>query len=277
MDLQEDEDLQRGSSVDGSPEIMAVDPDNKQLQEESNESESSPKSSFEVNPAAGLPLSTSVPPPTLAPLSQPPPEVPIVLWVETKTDSGKSYYYHSVTRETTWTKPEGLGVKIVSQSELELMNAKKQQQQQHQQMPPVVDPVRRLDTKPVLMANHPFGAPPPRHFALPPPMAMPPPGFGTSPWMIPPAQPANVMIDPAVVAKANEWTEHTSPDGRTFYYNASKSTSVWEKPEAIRDLEAARLAAVQNQCLTAAAAPPLIQHPPHHHLPPMLPAPMFLL
>lgn len=151
----------------------------------------------------------SVPPPIALPLNQPPPDV--VLWVETKTDSGKSYFYHSVTRETTWTKPEGPGVKIVSQAEL----------QQHQMPPAVVaaavpiDPVRRLDAKPpVLIPNNPFGAPPPR-FALPPPLGMPPPGFGTPAWIIPPAQPGNVLIDPAIVAKASEWTEHTAPDGRT--------------------------------------------------------------
>lgn len=90
MDLQEDEDVQQGSCEEGSPENMAVDADNKQLQEESIE-----KNNFDGTPVA--PLATSIPPPSLvAPLSQPPPEVPIVLWVETKTDTGKSYFYHSV-------------------------------------------------------------------------------------------------------------------------------------------------------------------------------------
>lgn len=90
MDLQEDEDVQQGSCEEGSPENMAVDADNKQLQEESIE-----KNNFDGTPVT--PLATSVPPPSLvAPLSQPPPEVPIVLWVETKTDAGKSYFYHSV-------------------------------------------------------------------------------------------------------------------------------------------------------------------------------------
>lgn len=204
-------------------------------------------------------------------MSQPPPEVtPVVLWVETKTDAGKSYYYHNVTRETTWTVPEGPGVKIVTQSELEAINAKKQQ---HLVMPSAAavvdsrlgDPV--MHQKPPVLLNHPFGAPPPR---FPNVLRMPPPAFAPPPtWILPPAQVApagNPLIDPSIVAKANEWTEHQAPDGRTFYYNAAKSESVWEKPEAIRELEAARLAA---QVMTQ--APPLMPHP-HHH-PPLLPPP----
>lgn len=144
-----------------------------------------------------------------------PPDGPIEFWVETKTDAGKSYFYHSVTRETTWTRPEGRNVKVQTQAEHEAMNAK--------QAPIVAHSagidglaVRRVDTRPPPVL---FGAPPPR-FAMPPPMGMPPPGFGAPTWMIPPAAaqgppPTNVLIDPVLVAKANEWTEHKAPDGRT--------------------------------------------------------------
>lgn len=52
------------------------------------------------------------------------------LWVETKTDEGKSYYYNAITRETTWTRPEGQFVKIMTQNEVEAMQAAKNQQLQ---------------------------------------------------------------------------------------------------------------------------------------------------
>lgn len=61
------------------------------------------------------------------------------LWVETKTEDGsKSYYYHAMTRETTWTRPEGQFVKVMSQAELEAMQKQKTPlgAQQQQQQPP---------------------------------------------------------------------------------------------------------------------------------------------
>lgn len=51
------------------------------------------------------------------------------LWVETKTDEGKSYFYNAITRETTWNKPTGPQIKIMSQSEVEAMNKQQQQTQ----------------------------------------------------------------------------------------------------------------------------------------------------
>ena len=46
-------------------------------------------------------------------------QLPEQLWVETKTNDGKSYFYHAVTRETTWNRPEGPNIKILSQGEFE--------------------------------------------------------------------------------------------------------------------------------------------------------------
>merc|ERR1719275_548338 len=46
------------------------------------------------------------------------------IWVETKAEGGKSYYYNATTRATQWTKPEGEGVKILTQSEVEALQKK---------------------------------------------------------------------------------------------------------------------------------------------------------
>lgn len=73
---------------------------------------------------------------------------------------------------------------------------------------------------------------------------MPPPGYGGFPtWTVPwqPTQQPPLLksgaIDPQIIARAAEWSEHFAPDGRPYYYHAGRSDSVWEKPQAIRDLE----------------------------------------
>lgn len=124
---------------------------------------------------------------------------------------------------------------------------------------------------PGMMQGPPSGMPPP--FAGPPgqfgvpPFGLPPPGFqgnwgpsgppawlgppGTAPWGMPPGLVPNMpgvvnpvddsaalaKVDPDIVARAAEWTEHKAPDGRFYYYNAKKGESVWEKPQPLKDLE----------------------------------------
>ncbi|GBP27166.1 Transcription elongation regulator 1 [Eumeta japonica] len=64
------------------------------------------------------------PPPFGGPPGMPPPNMTPELWIETKSEDGKSYYYHSRTRETTWTRPqEGPACKIMTQTEMEAMAA----------------------------------------------------------------------------------------------------------------------------------------------------------
>jgi transcription elongation regulator 1 len=119
----------------------------------------------------------------------------------------------------------------------------------------------------------PFGGPPGQFGA--PPFGLPPPGFqgtwpapgqaswpagppGAAPWGMPPglltglpgAMPAIdeaavlAKVDPEIIGKAAEWSEHKSPDGRFYYYNAKKGESVWEKPQPLKDLESALVVTV---------------------------------
>ncbi|XP_055310123.1 transcription elongation regulator 1 isoform X2 [Sitodiplosis mosellana] len=256
----------------------------------------------------------------------------VELWVETKTDEGKSYYYNAITRETTWTRPEGHSVKIMGQNEVEAMQAAKIQQQQQQQ-PDQQQPDSQL-TQTTLQENTPgtggnqanadssesetvqlngdnksesngqanmdassgstpnestkgdqpspnlnsttttqpppqqtpavqplmnmpmqnqapppmqqFNTPPPfTGFGMPPPNYMYPPNpWNPMPWQQPIPQIGNDksrMVDPQILARAAEWSEHRAPDGRPYYYHAIRGESVWEKPQPLKDLEAARM------------------------------------
>lgn len=266
------------------------------------------------------------------------------LWVETKTEDGKSYYYHAMTRETTWTRPEGPNVKIMAQNEVEAMQSAKNQQQmppaqqlqspspqhttpksdhteetaqlngdgkfgagngnaatnepemngktlgtrsdpndgqaiqqpgkvQQQSQPVPMQMPPTQNQQPPIQMQPPFNAPPPFAYGMPPPGYMQyPPGAWPMPWQQPAPQPMGVdmpaksliskpgVIEPQVIARAAEWSEHRAPDGRPYYYNASRGESVWEKPQAIRDLEAARMAAHSGVTATS-FPPPLLGNP----------------
>lgn len=66
--------------------------------------------------------------------------------------------------------------------------------------------------------------PPP---GFPPPWGMPPPGGMAPPWAGGPAS----FVEPC------DWSEHTSPDGKKYYYNAKSGESVWEKPKEFAEYE----------------------------------------
>uniref|UniRef100_A0A182NNB3 Transcription elongation regulator 1 n=1 Tax=Anopheles dirus TaxID=7168 RepID=A0A182NNB3_9DIPT len=190
------------------------------------------------------------------------------LWVETKTADGKSYYYHAISRETTWTRPEGANVNVMTQAEIEALNKQQSQQPKSTDQKPVdgaAAPAAEITTTPTIPAVVPLHTAMTRFTGPPPslgmtPFGMPPPNFTTFPPWNPPAvgngpswtigqslsldatkQAMNEIklneVDPTIVAKATVWSEHTAPDGRMFYYNATKGESVWEKPQPLRDLE----------------------------------------
>lgn len=76
-------------------------------------------------PPPGMPasmLSAATP----APQQQAPPpglDLSGEIWVETKNAQGKAYYYNARTRESAWNKPEGPGIKVLSQEQIESMAA----------------------------------------------------------------------------------------------------------------------------------------------------------
>lgn len=81
-----------------------------------------------------------------------------------------------------------------------------------------------------------------------PPFGMPPPNWNapwqnshpTPPWQShPPAE--HGKIDPQIIAKAAEWSEHRAPDGRPYYFHAGRGESVWERPQALKDLDEAKM------------------------------------
>ncbi|XP_026552185.1 transcription elongation regulator 1 isoform X2 [Pseudonaja textilis] len=67
----------------------------------------------------GMPPVTAPGTPTMPPNEE--------IWVENKTPDGKVYYYNARTRESAWTKPDG--VKVIQQSELTPMLAAQAQAQ----------------------------------------------------------------------------------------------------------------------------------------------------
>lgn len=83
-----------------------------------------------------------------------------------------------------------------------------------------------------------------------------PPHFNAPFQWHPPNDPAKIFdskIDPKILAKAGEWTEHRAPDGRPYYFNTAKAESIWERPQALKDLDMARSAFMQQH-------PPNMQH-----------------
>lgn len=154
------------------------------------------------------------------------------VWVETKApDQGKSYFYNARTRETTWTRPEEKdGVRVLTQEQVDkltqkLANSEKKEEAQQQ-------PDYSQGGMPGYGMPPPgYGSGPPPGFAhhgYPPPWAMggqggyPPPGS----WGMPPQ--GMEMCD---------WSEHTAPDGKKYYFNSKSGESVWEKPKELADFE----------------------------------------
>ncbi|KAL0274675.1 UNVERIFIED_CONTAM: hypothetical protein PYX00_002747 [Menopon gallinae] len=118
--------------------------------------------------------------------------------------------------------------------------------------PPAMPPAAFPPNVPPPMLGTNYMTPPPGGFNIPPP------GFGMSPYLGGPPPPASLTKNAIIsagpqllnekqndsLAKAdgegakskshNIWTEHKSPDGRTYYYNTVTKHSLWEKPDELK-------------------------------------------
>lgn len=46
-----------------------------------------------------------------------------------------------------------------------------------------------------------------------------------------------LQVDNEIKLAASEWTEHVTPDGKSYYFSSKTNQSVWEKPKALITLE----------------------------------------
>ncbi|CAF0903174.1 unnamed protein product [Brachionus calyciflorus] len=186
------------------------------------------------------------------------------VWVENKTPDGRVYYYNARSRESSWTKPIGKNVKVVTQEELEKM-AKVNSQLQQVSVKDDVKSSPKLDSK---VPSFPPFMPPPTLFPgmpgpfpgmPPPPFGMPPfiPPFGVPPFATPQIRPISLLDDPKytypddlkkeireteeLLVKTREecamYTEHDTQDGKKYYFNTKSNQSTWDRPKCMHDLK----------------------------------------
>ncbi|XP_014259176.1 transcription elongation regulator 1-like isoform X1 [Cimex lectularius] len=107
-----------------------------------------------------------------------------------------------------------------------------------------------------------LGGPPPIMGGPPPTIAAPPMSGLGHPMQQHADDSTLPQIDPEIIARASDWTEHRAPDGRFYYYNSKAGESVWEKPQPLKDLEAAKMAAAQGMQMMAMSASGVISGKP---------------
>ncbi|XP_075623148.1 transcription elongation regulator 1 isoform X6 [Balearica regulorum gibbericeps] len=191
-------------------------------------------------PPPGMMFPPGMPPVTAPGTPAMPPAEEI--WVENKTPDGKVYFYNARTRESAWTKPDG--VKVIQQSELTPMLAAQAQAQAQAQAvggstPTTSSPASAASPSTSSSTQSSTTSTTTTATSVSQTISSVLPGM--APPIVPMIHPqVAIAASPATLAGAtavSEWTEYKTADGKTYYYNNRTLESTWEKPQELKEKE----------------------------------------